>query len=255
MNKLIGREILSKLVDNDKSRHQPYTLENDNLKVIPAGKGIGWFSDSKGAFLYQKLTGNFMVETSVKVQKKNSINHDQRAQFSSAGLLIRNPESGAGTESWVMYNIGYQNSFYGREIKVTRPSNGLRFDPMYFIGYRSLSTLYLIPSKETGFARIRMARVGNQVRCYYCTADSWQEEKPVSEMEAMGNGLKYPVDQFNEQEFRPTNLLLPDKVQVGIISNPGMDTKRPWKKYRDSEMLFSDYAYKKINSFDECLED
>lgn len=254
MRKFSAKEILAKLVDNDKSKHKPYIVENEKLKVIPDGKGIGWFSDSKGSFLYQELTDDFMIETSVKVKQKAN-NNKQRAQFSSAGLLIRNPLSSPGKENWIMYNIGYQNSFYGREMKVTRPSNGFRFDPMYFIGYRSLSTLYLIPALETGFVRLRMARISDEIRFYYFADNKWQEEKPTKGIEVMGNGIKYQVDQFNKQEFRPTNLSLPAKLQVGLITNPGMNTRKPWQKYRDSEMLFAYYSYKEIRSFTECLKE
>lgn len=252
---VMANEIMQKLVDYDKSKHEEMVFKDNKLKVIPKGSGIGWFSDSNGTFLHTKIKGNFLIETEVEIRNKKNEYSMPKAQFSSAGLLIKKAGSEKGDQSWVMYNTGYQNSFFGREIKVTRMSNGFRFDPMYFMGYKSLSTLYLIPSKNTKTTRLRMAKIGREVRCYYYSDKQWIEERPTSDMEVMGNGIKYPIDQFNEHLFRPNNLDLPEEVEVGIVINPGMNTKNPFIKFRDAYGLFSYFKSTSIKSFNECFNE
>lgn len=248
-----GKEILSNFIDFDSSKHKPFTLDNNKLSIVPDGSGIGWFSDSNGTFLYKDVTGNFMIETEVEIRRIDNMPKYPKAQFSSGGLLIRNPHSKKYNENWLMYNIGYQNSFFGREIKATREANGFRLDPTYFMGYKSLSTLYLIPTEGVTSTKIRIARVNNEIRCFHFCDEQWLEEVPTNQMEVMGNGVKYPVENFNDKKFRPNQLNLPDNVQVGIIANPGMNVKKPFLKYRDAYMLFSYVLIEKINGFEECI--
>lgn len=247
---------VKKFEDYDNSKHKGYAVSGNKLKVVPDGKGIGWFSDSQGSLLYQNVSGNFMVETEVDVFRLDGKPGLPKAQFSSAGLLIKNAGDEKGKATWVMYNGGYQNSFWGRELKVTRKSNGFKLDPMYMMGYKSLSTLYMIPaSQQTLSVKLRLARIDGEIRAYYSDASGkWQEEKPIEEMEVMGNGAKYPVEDFNKSVFRPKNFGLEDSVQVGIITNPGMKTSNPLMRFRDAGFSFHYFNISKVQSFSECTK-
>lgn len=249
-----GSDFITEFIDFDGSKHEEFIIdESGKIAITPAGSGIGWFSDSKGTFLYKNVSGNFMIETEVEVKRINEEAGEPKAQFSSGGLLIRNPQSKKGKEQWLMYNLGFQNSFFGREIKVTRDSNGLRWDPTYFLGYKSLSTLFLLRAKGQRTAKLRIARVKDEVRCYYYDQGHWIEETPTEDMELMGNGAQYPVANFNHSVFRPNAMALPDSLQVGIVANPGMDLKKPFIKFRDAYMIYSYIQIDAINSFEDCL--
>ncbi len=246
-------EITSHLLDLDSSKHERFKVTDNHLMVAGAGSGIGWFSDSCGSFLFEEIRGNILIETEVHIVKKDDGKSCPGAQFSSAGLLFRDTTSAPGKQRWVMYNIGFQNTFYGREIKVTRPSKGFRMDMTYLMGLRSLSTLYLIPGEHTP-VRLRLARIGDEIRAFHFFEGAWKEEVPTSGMEVMGNGIKYPVEQFNSTSFRPCGLNLPQRIQAGIITNPGMDIRNPFRRYRDSMAEFSYYISRGISSFNECLK-
>lgn len=73
-------------------------------------------------------------------------------------------------------------------------------------------------------------------------------------METMGNGTKIPINGFNTDSFRPKSFGLKDKVQVGIISNPGMNTSKPLSKFRDAAAKNSYFNIYKIDSFEDCFK-
>lgn len=245
---------MTSLEDNDKTKHEPLSIENGRLKVIGDGEGIGWFSDSQGPLLYKNITGNFVIETEVSIHRKDGKEGLPEGNFSSAGLLIRAPGGSLGEESWLMYNIGFQNRFYGRELKVTRPMNIPKEDnPMYDFGMHSLSTLYLLSEESTKAMKLRVARIGDEVRSYYYSNDQWNEQKPQQGMEVFGNGINQPVSEFGNGHFRPNKMNLPDTVQAGIIVNPGIDGINLAPK-RDSYALFSYLNIAPIASFEEALK-
>lgn len=248
-------EIVKKMSVLDTTKHEPFKIENKALKVVATGEGIGWYSDSKGPLLFEEVEGNFLIETEVEIKRKDGKPGLPEANFTSAGLLVRDPSSTYEKESWIMYNIGFQNSFFGREIKATRHTNGSPTgNPSYNDGLRSLSTLYLLPAKQVTVTKLRIARVGNEIRCYYKANGKWHEEKPIKGLEKFGNGLKFPVSQFNDKQFRPNKLDLPFTVQVGLIANPGMKGTDPTIIFRDGYALFSYYKRSEINSFKEATK-
>ncbi len=251
-----NRDTLDSLIDNDRSKHKEYLIKDSKLEIIPDGKGMGWFSDSRGSFLYKEITGNFLLETEVEILKIDGTNGLPEAQFSSAGLLIRDSSETQGQARWMMYNIGYQNSFWGREIKVTRSKNKFRFDLTYLMGLKSLSTLHMIPTEYTGKPiRLRLAKINNELRAYFINkGGNWEEEKPTNNMETMGNGLKTHIEGFDDKTFRPKSFGLSDCVQVGIISNPGMNTAKPLIKFRDSAARFTYLNITSIETFDDCFK-
>jgi len=223
-----SEEDIKKLTDNETSKHKKFLIKNNKLEVVPAGKGMGWFSDSRGSLLFEECSGNFMLETEVEIFRLDGKSGLPKAQFSSAGLLIRDKLEEKGKATWAMYNIGFQNQFWGREFKITRPTKGFRLEPTYFMGLHSLSTLFMIPSENsTQKVKLRLARVNGEIRAYHLDCkNKWIEERPIKNMEIMGNGIKYPINGIDETNFRPKNFGLADSVQVGIITNPGMKTSK-----------------------------
>lgn len=208
-------EILSTLQDLDETKHERLKVEDEKLKIIAAGQGYGWFSESKGPLLFELVGGDFLIETEVQIKRKNGKKGLPKGNYSSAGLLIRNPSSSRGNETWIMYNVGVQNTFYGNEIKVTRPLSGhQKENTMYYLGMHSLSTLFLIPQENKERLKMRMAKVGNEVRCYFKEGEQWREQKPDGKMEILGNGIKVPVHQFDETQFRPNKLEFEDCLQA-----------------------------------------
>ncbi|MEL6675828.1 MAG: hypothetical protein AAFR61_26710 [Bacteroidota bacterium] len=250
-------QMISELTSYDASKHEPLSIEEDKLRLRAIGEGIGWFSDSKGPLLYEDLEGDFMVETEVKLKRLDGEAGLPEALYSSAGLLVRDPNSRFGEENWVMYNVGFQNSFYGNEMKVTRPLGNVAPEEnlLYNFGFHSLSTLMLIPQENEGFIKLRMARIGNEIRCYFYNGANWEEQKPSADMEVLGNGAPFPISQFNESTFRPNELALPNSLQVGIVANPGMHpTDFDNIIIRDGFAVFSYYKSQPINSFEEALQ-
>lgn len=251
-----NRDSLNNLIDNEKDKHLDYLIRKNRLEVRPAGKGMGWFSDSRGSLLYKEVSGNFLLETEVEIFKLDGTKGIPKAQFSSAGLLIRDADETKGNATWMMYNIGFQNSFWGREIKVTRPKNKFRFNPTYLMGLQSLSTLNMIPVEYTSEPmKLRLARYNNELRAYYKDKHgNWIEEKPTSAMETMGNGVKVPIEGFNSDYFRPVSFGLKDDVQVGIICNPGMKTSNPLIRFRDAAVKFTYFKISNIYNFEDCFK-
>lgn len=245
-----ANNIITSLENNDPSKHEELTIENGRLKVIGDGEGIGWFSDSKGPLLYKDVTGNFMIETEVSIHRKDGQKSLPEGHYSSAGLLIRDSRGSQGQESWLMFNIGFQNQFYGRELKVTRPMNiPKEKNPLYDFGMHSLSTLYLLPEENTKPMKLRVARIGGELRSYYFSGGQWNEQKPQQGMEVFGNGISEQVSEFGNGHFRPNEMNLPETVQAGIMVNPGISIPDLGPK-RDSYALFSYVEIAPISSFD-----
>jgi len=253
-------EILTSLQDFDATKHDGLVIEGDRLRVAANSDILGWFSDQKGPLLFEEVAGDFFIETEVEIKRKDGQDKLPEGNYNSAGLIIRDPSSSFGMETWIMYNVGVQNSFYGNEVKATIPLTVPEDNPFYLAGLHSMSSLYLLPQQNQGSLQIRMARVGKEVRCYFKDFSSWVEQKPSDQMEVMGNGLSVPISQFNETEFRPSGLNLPDKVEVGLIANPGIDASiqdltDPNLLKQDGYALFSYYRRQTISSFSEALED
>ncbi len=248
-------QIMTVLKDNDPKKHEKLVIEQKKLKVVAIGEGVGWYSDSKGPLLFDMVEGDFLIETEVAIKRKDGKAGLPEANFSSAGLLIRDPSSSHGKEKWVMYNIGFQKSFYGLEAKATRPLGKHKdANTDYGYGLHSLSTLYLIPNKNTGAIKLRAARVGEEVRFYFEENGRWVEAKVTKDFEMQGNGSTIPVSQFNKDELRPNKLGFPGKVQVGLVVNPGMDASNPFIEKRDGYALFSYFKVKKVTGFEDAVK-
>jgi hypothetical protein len=114
------------------------------LTVVPDTSG--WYDDYAGIFLFHLVSGNFMIETWVSAGRDISPSNPPSQFFNSAGLLVRDPSHGPGTEDWVMHNVGYQMSSVATEGKTTR---------------NSLSALTVVDGPRQGVLRI--CRFGEDV--------------------------------------------------------------------------------------------
>lgn len=179
------------------------------------------------------------------------------ANFSTAGLLIKKPKYKNSEACWVMYNVGFQAGFWGREFKVTRANMDTTVVNPMTQKPASFSTLKLIPTERTEYTKLRLARIDNEFRSYYQdTNGQWAENDASKVTFTFGWGTEYPIENFNDDILRPTNFGLGDKVQVGIVTNPGMNPDQEKIQdisVRDSGARFKYLAIKKIKSFDEAL--
>ena len=140
----------------------------------------GWFQDGDAPFLFKELSGDFVIETHVTALNRNDLSSPPSQQYNSAGLLVRNGASSPGDEDWLMYNVGYQDTFVGTEGKTTEDSQ---------------SILTLTPGDHAG--RLRICRLGTDYHMYRWLDDEtdWTLEHTYS---------------------RPD---LPGTLQVGLIAN------------------------------------
>ena len=167
-----GGRVLSDKIDIGESR-------KGWLTIVPKS-GTGWYRDGMGPMLFRIIEGDFLVETRVEIKSRNAENQPPQANFNSAGLIVRNPESGQGTQNWVVVNVGKQNPDLGTEVKTTTNSD---------------SVLSLQPDKHNG--RLRLARIGTTI--YALKKLDGESEWTL-------------IRQFSRPD-------LPAKVQVGLMCN------------------------------------
>ena len=139
-----------------------------------------WYSDQHAPLIYKLVSGNFVVETSLRVGRQSDIAQAPRGQYSAGGFVVRDPQSTApGGERWVMYNVGFQAGFVAREAKTTRPGSPA-----------SLSTLYLMNSNSVLAGKLRVCRLGSVFHFFHqLTGETgFPEEAYVAGTTPMGNG-------------------------------------------------------------------
>jgi hypothetical protein len=223
-------------------------VENGWLHLRGAGRIGGWYSDRSGPMLYQNVTGDFLVETRVQSVLAADFSKRPTASFNSAGLVMRDPLSRDENMRWVMYNIGQQDGFYGREAKTTRPYAG-RWHQQQLAGFKSLST-FILTKMPDGLveATIRMCRIGPEIRMYhrYPGETRWSEETQDASTTIQGNGSSEPTPGVVPGGvIRMARPDLPETLQVGVISNPGMSPN-------DGLSRFSYLRFRRIDDFSEC---
>ncbi len=217
------------------------------LRGVPAK--AGWYSDRSGPFFYRVVSGNFLVETEVRSVKADDGRTRPTGSFNSSGLLIRDPASDKGKMRWVMYNIGQQYEFFGTEAKSTVPDiGGWHFQRL--AGFQSASTLWLTPlPTDVVEARLRICRVGDEFRFFKNLPGTqvWAEEAFADGTTVMGNGVSQPtkgvVDGGVIRFLRPD---IPDTVQVGLVTNPGMPP-------HDGVGQFASITFTRIADFAPCM--
>ncbi len=219
------------------------------LRGVPAK--AGWYSDRSGPFAYRIVSGDFMVETTVRAVKAADGRTRPEGRFNSSGLLVRDPASDTGKMRWLMYNIGQQYAFYGTEAKSTVPDIGV-WHFQRLAGFQSASTLWLTPLADTIVeARLRICRVGDEFRFFKNLpgSDGWIEEAYTSRTSVMGNGVSKPTPGVEEggiiRFIRPD---IAETVQVGLISNPGMPA-------HDGVGHFKSITFTRIADFTVCTAD
>ena len=130
-----------------------------NLTITPTASG--WYGEDAGVLVYKELTGDFVVEVDVLANNEQSPASAPVDPYHSAGLLVRDPASAPGAQNWLMYNVGYQDTFVGTEGKTT---------------VNSVSVLTLSSGEHQG--RLRICRVGTDYRMYhwYPGESAWTED-------------------------------------------------------------------------------
>lgn len=151
-----------------------------------------WYQDQMALFMYKEVTGDFRVEIEVAAYQKGTASSPPTEAFNSVGMLVRDPASVVGDQSWLMYNIGYQGA----------PLNAIGVEGKATVG--SQSELPLIGTNGVHTGRLRMCRLGNTVRmlCRLTGATEWTETHV------------FPGSFPNTPAYT-----LPQTVQVGIIDN------------------------------------
>lgn len=149
--------------------------------VIEPTANNGWFEDDKGPLLFQLVTGDFVARTYVRAANRNSPSNPPTAQFNSTGFVARDPASVVGgSENWLMYNVGYQDTFGGSEGKTT---------------VNSASTLFIIAGATEG--ELILCRRGSTFRMIRRLA---------------GEPALNETNVFNRPD-------LPQTLQLGLIAN------------------------------------
>lgn len=188
------------------------TQVSGQLSLAPvAVNQTHWYSDQHGPMIYKAVTGNFVVETQLRVGRQSDIAQAPRGQFSAGGFVLRDPQSSTpGRERWVMYNVGYQSGSVAREAKSTRAGSP-----------DSLSTLYLTDSNNVLAGKLRVCRLGTVFHFFHQLSGeaSFVEEAYGSGTAVMGNGAGEAtpgvvvggVIRFDRPD-------LPATLQVGLIA-------------------------------------
>lgn len=116
------------------------------LTIIPTAGG--WFNEFDGPFLYKMVEGDFILETQVVAESRQSPGEPPMNLYNSAGLMVRDPEHGPGSENWVIHNVGRQSLEMGVATEGKTTTN-------------STSILELVPGTNSG--RLRICRIGADV--------------------------------------------------------------------------------------------
>ena len=217
-----------------------------NLRGVP--ERAGWYSDRSGPFVYRIVTGDFMVQTKARAVKAADGSTRPTGRFNSAGLLVRDASSSKGDMRWLMYNLGYQASFYGTEAKNTVPDIQ-KWHVQRLAGFHSASTFWLTPLPENiNEAVLRICRIGNEFRFFkkLPSSDQWIEEAYQNSTQVNGNGVTKPTKGVVENGvIRFIRDDMPQTVQVGLIVNPGMPP-------HDGIGQFTGIKFERIQSFNQC---
>jgi hypothetical protein len=239
---------LNGLVDVVPDAHEPLRFEEGSLVVDVVGDrgDNGWYSDAAGTLLAVLASGDFMVETRVTATSRVAPGERPTGTFTSAGLLVRDPASVDLKQRWVMYNIGFQQTFFGFETKTTRPFDGV-FHIHNLAGYNSLSTLYLTPLDGDGVTRdLRLCRVGSELRFFSRTGpgSDWTEQQVTDRTARMGNGEREPTPGVQDGRLRLERGDLPPQLQVGLILNAGSE--------RNARGVYDYFRVQPVSSFEAC---
>jgi regulation of enolase protein 1 (concanavalin A-like superfamily) len=188
-------------VEGDPAPYSSLDIDGTNagqLTIIPnAG---GWFDDYDGTFLFKPMSGDFVVEVSVTASQQGAPSSPPDMLYNSAGLMVRDPASGDGSENWVIHNVGRQSMQIGvaTEGKTTQNSN---------------SSLQLTPGTFSG--RLRLCRVGSRFLLARQLSDesSWTQTNAYDRTDMPNDvQLGMMVNGWNSNGGQPDLDLDPDVV-------------------------------------------
>lgn len=175
----------------------------------------GWYDDWAGPLFYKQVYGDFIVDAWVRADSLTNPGHPPIHQFTSVGLLARNPNHGPAFENWVMVDLGYQAEVFGHEGKNTVESE---------------SELYTSAGAVEG--QVRICRVGSVFRLARRFA---------------GEATFVTVNEFVRDD-------LPAQLQVGAIINAWNGVNSSPNFTIEADLLATwDYVhFRPITSIDEC---
>jgi hypothetical protein len=224
-----------------------FAVKDSHLTVSNKERMPVWYSDTSGTLLYSYVKGDFMVETKLTSNLRSEIKARSRSRFTSAGLAVRDPAGTVGKMRWVVYDFGFQDSYFGTEIKTTRNSSGFSIDTL--LGNSSLSTWFLNPVEgSSNAAEMRICRVGAELRFFIRPAGTatWHEEMNGANTKREGSSELVPGLKDN-QPLRLRRVDLPETVQVGVISN-NIDLDAT------GESRYDYLRFTRISNFDGCIK-
>lgn len=198
-----------------------------------------WYSDSYAPLIYKNVTGNFVVETSVRIGRRTDMALAPTGQFNQAGFVVRDAAgTSPGAQRWVMYNIGYQDSAVAREVKTTR--NG---------SPATLSTLYLnnTPAGST-VVRLRVCRIGSTFHFFHRhpSESAFVEEQYTATTRVSGNGASMPTPGTSSgMPLRFLRTDLPATLQVGVMTGT-------WAAPHDARGEFDYVRFAPASSLADC---
>jgi regulation of enolase protein 1 (concanavalin A-like superfamily) len=205
-----------------------------------------WFSDTSGAMLYAYVSGDFMVESKVTANLCSDITQRSNTTYSSAGLVMRDPTSSPGKMRWVVYNAGFQDGYFGTELKTTRDSAGGFALEAMVTGNNSLSTWFSNKIEgSSNEAQLRICRVGPELRFFIRpTGESaWREETRTASTVRAGSDADVPgLLETGPNRLQRTDL--PAMLQVGVMANTSDTTEGRYDHLR----------FTRIANFENCTK-
>jgi hypothetical protein len=95
-------------------------INGGRLRLRPTASG--WYEHHVGPMIFKLVTGDFVVETSVRAASPSDPEAPPSELFNAGGLIVRDPGSSDGSQDWITHNVGRQQPEVGTEGKSTRAS-------------------------------------------------------------------------------------------------------------------------------------
>jgi hypothetical protein len=229
----------------DPINSNPLEIKESKLIIKNSPNNSIWFSDTSGVFAYQNVSGNFMLETQSISALKSDHTKRSNSTYSSAGIIVRDASSKSGQMKWLAYNQGYQDQFYGTELKTTTPQNS-QFGLDNILGNSSQSNWFSNKIEgESNELKQRVCKVGKEFRFYTFDIknNKWVEEMWNDQTVTVGENKNPEVTKGNP--IRITRQDLSDTLQVGLMSNDGSNGGLSISK-------FNYINYTKLSDFQKC---
>jgi hypothetical protein len=93
-----------------------------HLSVV-IGQYAFWHDGRQGFLLFKTVTGDFAVRTRIAIDRIDAPGMDPTGAFHSGGIMLRDPASDPGIESWIMYDLGKQNAITPRGTRFARTAS------------------------------------------------------------------------------------------------------------------------------------